>query len=442
MWPNQRTPENLNELDEEEEVKAIDSDLPVVQSPPYDPTKSAVEIINDKRASVSSAAAQGRTSVVGPGDDLEDPELTPVHVTNSGLTRREQAMAIKKAKEDEKRRQEEERKRQKKIEAKKRREKAKKATGKKKKKKKVWKPDEIEVGDVVLVAKGIAVTRWKGVLHFRPNDGLWLGVEFVDGPFGKNDGKVQGKRYFKAKKANHGSFVKQITRKLRPEDLLRKLGTVQSELKNRQDALEASHQAILELQEREKEEVAKSPELSNLKTPMARLNLLDQLSGNLEKYATDTPEDVMINMQEEDSSSYEEYFSSDDDDLPSPDTPLDEEEYQRMKKERKNLLLASQTDLYREGSLREMQNQMQEHMDRLKVADQEKAKGKLVKQPTVSSMGLVLPEKDATPEEVAGWIKQNLSKVPGHPDLEDQNVLKSLTWTLGLFLKVQDNFSF
>lgn len=403
MWPSQRSQDNLND------------------SLPEIPAEVKEEEVLARGVSSRSSRSSLRSG-------------SSMICASSGLTRREQARLLKKQKEEEERMQKEAAQRKKKADAKKRREAAKK-TSKKKKKKKVCKPAEIEVGDVVLVSKGIAVTRWKGTLHFRPDDGMWLGVEFVDGPFGKNDGKIRGKRYFKTKKKDHGSFVKQITRKLKPEDLLRKLGETQSKLKSRQEALESAHAAICDHKERQLEK-AFSPDVGNLKTPLSSLNLLDSLSGNLEAYAQGSAgsKDIQLNLHESDSSS-EDYYTD------SEDEEFDEEEYQRRKGERKNLLLASQTDLYREGSLRKMQEQMQEQMDNLKTRGSN-PKPKITKQKTMSNMSLVLPEKNATPEEVGQWIKENLSKIPGHPDLDDENIMQSLTWTLGLFLKVQDNFSF
>ncbi|KZT56857.1 hypothetical protein CALCODRAFT_496854 [Calocera cornea HHB12733] len=48
--------------------------------------------------------------------------------------------------------------------------------------------------------------RFVGSTQFGKGVGLWVGVEY-DEPFGKNDGSVQGHRYFTCP-ANHGAFVR------------------------------------------------------------------------------------------------------------------------------------------------------------------------------------------------------------------------------------------
>ena len=50
------------------------------------------------------------------------------------------------------------------------------------------------------------VVRFVGDVHFKP--GVWVGVEY-DEPVGKNDGTVQGKRYFSSR-AGHGAFVRPL----------------------------------------------------------------------------------------------------------------------------------------------------------------------------------------------------------------------------------------
>ncbi|CEF64141.1 Tubulin-folding cofactor B [Strongyloides ratti] len=66
----------------------------------------------------------------------------------------------------------------------------------------------LKVGDrVIVMAKGeekIGTVAYVGNVEFA--DGLWIGVN-LDLPKGKNDGSVDGKRYFECSE-NHGSFVK------------------------------------------------------------------------------------------------------------------------------------------------------------------------------------------------------------------------------------------
>ena len=63
----------------------------------------------------------------------------------------------------------------------------------------------IKIGDRVVARKNDAgYLRFVGEVGF--SEGTWCGVE-LDQPTGKNDGQVQGKRYFKCA-ARHGCFVK------------------------------------------------------------------------------------------------------------------------------------------------------------------------------------------------------------------------------------------
>ncbi|THU85488.1 hypothetical protein K435DRAFT_764160 [Dendrothele bispora CBS 962.96] len=62
---------------------------------------------------------------------------------------------------------------------------------------------EVESTEPGLSKRG--TVRFVGQTKFAPS-GVWVGVEY-DEPFGKNDGSVQGERYFTCK-PNYGSFVR------------------------------------------------------------------------------------------------------------------------------------------------------------------------------------------------------------------------------------------
>lgn len=64
---------------------------------------------------------------------------------------------------------------------------------------------DFAVGQTVELQDGrIAIVRFVGSLHFAQGD--WIGVELND-TSGKNDGSVQGQRYFNCG-AGHGMFVR------------------------------------------------------------------------------------------------------------------------------------------------------------------------------------------------------------------------------------------
>ena len=66
-------------------------------------------------------------------------------------------------------------------------------------------PDDFEVGETVQIQDGrTAIVRFVGNTHFAVGD--WIGVELEDAS-GKNDGAVQGQRYFDCAPA-HGMFIR------------------------------------------------------------------------------------------------------------------------------------------------------------------------------------------------------------------------------------------
>ncbi|KAL0059363.1 hypothetical protein AAF712_013874 [Marasmius tenuissimus] len=63
---------------------------------------------------------------------------------------------------------------------------------------------EIESTEPGLSKRG--TVRFVGSTKFGTGDGIWVGIEY-DEPFGKNDGSVQGERYFTCR-PNYGVFVR------------------------------------------------------------------------------------------------------------------------------------------------------------------------------------------------------------------------------------------
>ncbi|CAF3213529.1 unnamed protein product [Rotaria socialis] len=61
------------------------------------------------------------------------------------------------------------------------------------------------VGDKVYYQNHLAIVRFIGKTAFA--EGIWIGIEFVSRPLGKNDGSVNGRVYFQSKQ-NHGLFIR------------------------------------------------------------------------------------------------------------------------------------------------------------------------------------------------------------------------------------------
>lgn len=64
--------------------------------------------------------------------------------------------------------------------------------------------DRCEVLSDDQLVKKLGTVRYLGETKFQP--GLWVGIQY-DEPLGKNDGSVQGERYFTCPK-NYGGFVR------------------------------------------------------------------------------------------------------------------------------------------------------------------------------------------------------------------------------------------
>jgi len=467
MWPNNRANDDTQEEEETMSVPPLDVNAGGAFAKPL-PNKRLDNVHNvgrlrrqsssERRASESAEAYQRRTR-------------TELNL----MQRHDQAADMRKRKKEQEQAEKERIRREKKERAIKLREKAKKAGGKrkKKKKKKQLAASQCAMGDVVLSQKAkesIAVVRWKGILHFRPNDVEWLGIEFLDEPHGKNNGSVKGVEYFKCKK-NHGSFVKTVSKKLEPEEILRKLGTVKSQLHQKEkDINEIKDQMDELLLHQERLQVENGGELEKLpEVPMAgddkrgpssgsashlqasTLKLAQSISGSIDRAASPNKNPVVASefilklgeVYDDDSSSEYSYIDSDYE-------SEGEEEVQgleRHKSDRKKLIDAAQSQMYSEGSLRRIQDELLEQMEVLKAGvsgEQTKAPG-LNRQATFAGtreLGLDLPELHATSEEVEEWIKTNLVKAPGCPDLDNQQVLSALTWAMRAFLNLNESHTY
>jgi len=94
--------------------------------------------------------------------------------------------------------------------------------------------EDLYVGDTVLISlsRGYGVVRWVGRLHFKtPRSDYWVGVELKDPRSnGKNNGSIRGKRYFTCKEGQ-GIFVKNVMKRISPEELLEQLAITRQKCK-------------------------------------------------------------------------------------------------------------------------------------------------------------------------------------------------------------------
>jgi len=435
MWPDKRNPE---ELEPEEPLQT--EDLVVEELPDSPKTERRGSI---RRTSESNEAFQRRTRT----------ELDLIQRNKKGIE-------IKKQKAEEERIRMEQLKEEKLQKARALREKqkehAKRSRNKKrkKKKKKVVAASDCSLGDVVLAQKGIAVVRWTGTLHFRQNDSEWAGIEFMDEPLGKNDGSIKGQRYFHTK-PSHGSFVKAVKKKLAPEDILKKLGVVKSQLHQNENELskirDQMEQMELLMEEQEEElanfdhmnvpdetdEDKKMRESQHLSLKNTR-SLVKDISASFDNLANNPVTETTLRIIDayDYSSSEDEY----DFEIESEESDLEEEveALPEVRNDRKKLVDLKESDMYSQGSLKRMEVEMRAQMESLKKAaasDRNPAPMKgfkgLGRQKTFAgtqNLGIELPESNSTTAEVSEWVKANCFKLPNCPDLESEQVLSALVW--------------
>lgn len=93
--------------------------------------------------------------------------------------------------------------------------------------------EELQIGDIVDVSGSRATVRYVGTAEFSP--GTWIGVE-LDSPDGKNNGTVQGVKYFDCAD-KYGKFFKphiprlierpvQVAHRIQNRQSLNRIGSV------------------------------------------------------------------------------------------------------------------------------------------------------------------------------------------------------------------------
>jgi len=103
------------------------------------------------------------------------------------------------------------------------------------------KTKKIKLGDVVLISRGLGTVRYIGALHVRKQDlEPWLGVELFE-PVGKNDGSIEGVRYFECKD-NFGVFVKSWKRKDPTQEQAKQVAELRLKMRSRKKRLQADLQ--------------------------------------------------------------------------------------------------------------------------------------------------------------------------------------------------------
>merc|ERR1719499_395480 len=96
---------------------------------------------------------------------------------------------------------------------------------------------KIKLGDVVLISRGLGTVRYVGQLHVADNTEAWLGVELHE-PVGKNDGSIDGVRYFDCK-PKFGVFVKSWKRKSPTQEQAKQVAELRLKMRSKKKRMAA-----------------------------------------------------------------------------------------------------------------------------------------------------------------------------------------------------------
>lgn len=99
------------------------------------------------------------------------------------------------------------------------------------------------VGDDVLCKGKRAIVRYVGETHFA--SGVWVGLEFLQTGHGKNNGVVEGTRYFGPTASNHGLFVLANSDSIMPFSQEHEAATrLQSQVRRKQQTEKFNHTQV------------------------------------------------------------------------------------------------------------------------------------------------------------------------------------------------------
>jgi len=264
-------------------------------------------------------------------------------------------------------------------------------------------PQNLKIGDCVLIKHGIGIVRFIGPVEAKKKDQIYAGIELKDKGKGLNDGSAFGNRYFQCE-AKQGVFVRNVPKILPPEKILFQLGKLNAELKHMSLEQIKLHEEIARLDQENEDLQAKCKTMKEKADTME--TQLKDMSIKQDDNKLQIDDDIKLD---------ESGFKLS---LPDSQSARRKNSKENLERKKKALFRVASGDLWSENDVLDYEKQLQKELER---GQREQA-----------LMALDLPDFNAPDGDFVKWLAQRFQqfqKLESQfqvPDIKDPKVKRAI----------------